>query len=1095
MILLVQIMHGNLGCHVEERKALLELKAYVNSNGKNADHFLPSWVEQIDCCLWERVTCSNITRHVVHLSLGSLFSSHYENILPLNISIFQPFMELRLLNLSTNGIWIEDGHKRSRGMLKLKQLETLDLSYNNFTNSSLHSLSALTSLKNLNLRMNNLEGRFPVRELSVLENLESLDLEDNMLEGSLTLQDLKYLSKLSKLEYLDLGGNKFKSNDFVMCLVSLPSLKSLNLKWNYMEGCLCDQDFKYVTKLSKLEYLDLGGNRFTNKDIVMCLGALPSLKFINLNGNSMGGPLTDHDLQALSKLSKLEYLNLGGNKFKNKDIVRCLGFLPSLKSLNLTGNSMEGFLSDEDLKELTRLEVLDLSMNNLVGNIPSSVAELTSLKAISLAGNYFNDSLPAGICELNGLEELDLAYNSLEGIIPPCLYNMTTLRFIDLSHNHFDGTFNFSSLANLNKLEMVILTCDGNKLKTDAEYVDQIPLFQLRVLKLSHCNLESIPKFLFHQFRLQAIDLSRNNLSGTFPTWLAENNTDLEFLNLRSNSFSGQFYPSTNSMRNLQWIDVSSNELSGKLQDDLGKIFLNAKLMNLSNNQFEGNLPNSICVNGMLEGLDLSNNNFSGEIPKELFSSCTNLKLLVLSHNKFHGEIFSTNSSSLRNIQLRDNQFTSNLSLSNIFYQVAAMDVLDVSNNKFEGEIPSSIFNLNWIGILALGNNLFEGEFPCKGRKPLKVDYLDISYNSLRGPLPYCFQSNYLKQLHVEGNRFSGSIPSPLLNFSALRVLNLKHNHLVGNIPFSINGTHELRSLRILLLGNNSLNGAIPELVCRLKNISIMDLSKNFFSGPLPSCLYNISWGNVDITSISLSQECLGAFTPPPDYEVDRHLLTNPVFLTNFEFPKMEVEVDFITKNRLDFYKGNPLDLMSGLDLSCNNLSGEIPPALGRLTSIHALNLSHNQLVGSIPISFSELAQIESLDLSYNGLIGKIPSELGNLNFLQVFDVGHNNLSGEIPQATQFSTFNQSSFEGNPLLCGMQVKKNCSNPDPPDPNINVHAEESEGKWYEFDSVAFYACFGTTYVVIFLASMTVLYINPLWRRRWFLFIDKFIYSCC
>ncbi|OMP01426.1 hypothetical protein COLO4_11857 [Corchorus olitorius] len=1038
-------MHGNLGCHVEERKALLEFKAYVNSNGKNAHHFLPSWVDkQIDCCLWERVTCSNITRHVVHLSLGSLLSSHHENILPLNISIFQPFMELRLLNLSTNGIWIEDGHKRSRGMLKLKQLETLDLSYNNFTNSSLHSLSALTSLKNLNLRMNNLEGHFPVRELSVLENLESLDLEDNMLEGSLTLQD-----------------------------------------------------FKHVTKLSKLEYLDLGGNRFTNKDIVMCLGALPSLKFVNLNGNSMGGPLTDHDLQALSKLSKLEYLNLGGNKFKNKDIVRCLGFLPSLKSLNLTGNSMEGFLSDEDLKTLTRLEVLDLSMNNLVGNIPSSVAELTSLKAISLAGNYFNDTLPAGICELNGLEELDLAYNSLEGIIPPCLYNMTTLRFIDLSHNHFDGTLNFSSLANLNKLEMIILTCDGNKLKTDAEYVDQIPLFQLRVLKLSHCNLESIPKFLRHQYRLQAIDLSHNNLSGTFPTWLAENNTGLEFLNLRSNSFSGQFYPSTNSMRNLQWIDVSSNELSGKLQDDIGKIFLNAKLMNLSNNQFEGNLPNSICVNGMLEGLDLSNNNFSGEIPKELFSSCTNLKLLVLSHNKFHGEIFSTNSSSLKNLQLRDNQFTGNLLfLSNIFDQVAAMDVLDVSNNKFEGQIPSSIFNLNWIGILALGNNLFEGEFPCKGRKPLKVDYLDISYNFLRGPLPYCFQSDYLKQLHVEGNRFSGPIPSPLLNFSTLRVLNLKHNHLVGNIPFSINGTHELLSLRILLLGDNSLDGAIPELVCRLKNISIMDLSNNFFSGPLPSCLYNISWGNVDITSISLSQECLGAFTPPPDYEVDRHLLTNPVFLTNFEFPKMEVEVDFITKNRLNFYKGNPLDLMSGLDLSCNNLSGEIPPALGRLTSIHALNLSHNQLVGSIPISFSELAQIESLDLSYNGLIGKIPSELGNLNFLQVFDVAHNNLSGEIPQATQFSTFNQSSFEGNPLLCGMQVKKNCSNSEPPpDPNINVHADESEGKWYEFDSVAFYACFGATYVVIFLASMTVLYINPLWRRRWFLFIDKFIDSCC
>jgi hypothetical protein len=47
---------------------------------------------------------------------------------------------------------------------------------------------------------------------------------------------------------------------------------------------------------------------------------------------------------------------------------------------------------------------------------------------------------------------------------------------------------------------------------------------------------------------------------------------------------------------------------------------------------------------------------------------------------------------------------------------------------------------------------------------------------------------------------------------------------------------------------------------------------------------------------------------------------------------------------------------MSGLDLSCNKLTGKIPLELGELSLIHALNLSYNQLIGSIPQTLSNLA-------------------------------------------------------------------------------------------------------------------------------------------
>ena len=88
--------------------------------------------------------------------------------------------------------------------------------------------------------------------------------------------------------------------------------------------------------------------------------------------------------------------------------------------------------------------------------------------------------------------------------------------------------------------------------------------------------------------------------------------------------------------------------------------------------------------------------------------------------------------------------------------------------------------------------------------------------------------------------------------------------------------------------------------------------------------------------------------------------------LVVFDDYKSTEEVNFITKNLRSSYKDNILNYMSGLDLSCNNLTGEIPLELGKLSSVRALNLSHNQLTGFIPQTFSNLVKLESLDLSYN---------------------------------------------------------------------------------------------------------------------------------
>ena len=85
------------------------------------------------------------------------------------------------------------------------------------------------------------------------------------------------------------------------------------------------------------------------------------------------------------------------------------------------------------------------------------------------------------------------------------------------------------------------------------------------------------------------------------------------------------------------------------------------------------------------------------------------------------------------------------------------------------------------------------------------------------------------------------------------------------------------------------------------------------------------------------------------------------------------------------------------LDLSYNQLTGEIPTELGSLTSLEWLDLSSNQLTGEIPTELGSLISLEVLALVGNQLTGEIPTELGGLANLTILSLSSNQLTGEIP--------------------------------------------------------------------------------------------------
>ncbi|KAK6240292.1 hypothetical protein SCA6_005681 [Theobroma cacao] len=335
------------------------------------------------------------------------------------------------------------------------------------------------------------------------------------------------------------------------------------------------------------------------------------------------------------------------------------------------------------------------------------------------------------------------------------------------------------------------------------------------------------------------------------------------------------------------------------------------------------------------------------------------------------------------------------------------LESLDLSSNSLIGELPESLGLLKHLQHLYLSGNSFWGSIPSSIGSLPALRKLDLSYNMMNGTIPESFgQLSQLVEMNLVANSWKGILKEAhLMNLRRLKHVRLTtdpsrslafrvsykwfppfklksiqlENCMVGpSFPVWVQVQNDLNSVILknvgisdsipgkwvsevsaqvtyLVLSQNQIRGKLPPQL-QFPYLNVVDLSSNYFEGPLPP------W-STNATDVFLQEN---SFSGPIPENI-----------------------------------GVLMPRLQKLYVSRNNLSGRIPSSMCDLEALQILSLRNNKFSGELPNCWYRSLTLWGIDISSNSLTGNIPSSFGFLSSLSVLLLSNNNLEGEIPSSLQ----------------------------------------------------------------------------------------------
>ncbi|KAI4299952.1 hypothetical protein L6164_033372 [Bauhinia variegata] len=715
----------------------------------------------------------------------------------------------------------------------------------------------------------------------------------------------------------------------------------------------------------------------------------------------------DRERQALLALKQdfiddYGFLSSWGNGEKQKECckwegIRCSNRTGHVVRLDLHADlaSLQGTINPS-LAELRHLNYLDLSNNIFldINHLPEFIGYLTHLKYLNLSGLNCGGRIPHEFGNLSRLQYLDLSFNSLRGRIPDQLWHLTSLVHLDLGANKLQGRIplQIGNLSSLQHLDLV-----GNYLTGTIPY-DLGNLTHLQYLDLSHIyvdgndvyNLTSDLEWLSHLSSLKNLHLAQVDLSSA-SNWAEQvsNLFQLEELsffdcNLLPNTSSFSSMPTNITSNSLASVDLSLNKLTFSIIPWLLSHTTSLTMLDLSGNHLSGPIPEAFGNFSFLEELNLGDNQLEGEMPRSLGEICS-LKRLVLHRNNLTGlQDFVSSSTgprcglkSIQRLDLAENQITGpfpNLS------QFSSLQILYLQDNHLSGTLSESIGQLSNLTDLRVSDNSLRGVISQAHFSELsKLIFLDLSLNALVFNITDDWIPPFnLGYLNLASCKLGPSFPRWLQTQNELNLLDISNTEISEIVPTWFWNLSPW--LAYLNLSHNYIKGKIENLALT-SNSSYpeMDLSSNLFEGSIPGFLSIATTLDLSNNNFTDASDLLCAKTAKELLLLD--ISNNQLW---GELPRCQMHLESLVL----------------LDLTNNNLQGTIPESVGLSTHIQSLHLGNNNFIGELPSSLRNCTELIILDAIQNSLSGPIPSWIGDeLRQLVVLSLRSNRFSGTLPSS------------------------------------------------------------------------------------------------
>lgn len=615
------------------------------------------------------------------------------------------------------------------------------------------------------------------------------------------------------------------------------------------------------------------------------------------------------------------------------------------------------------------------SSNHITGGIPSSFDDFASL-FLNLAGNKIT-SVPTTICDdddefQNGMVGL-LTTNKCDAILCP------------------KGTF--SAVGRQTEVDVPCASCPGGE--AEAPYFGSL---KCGSVSAERGVLEKLYNLVFTSSSEDKYWGSDNPIC----TWYGVTCMSGDFadegvteINLESNSLATDDIDQVSKLLfdlpSLQILNIRGNELPIKL-DNVGNA-PNLELLQISAIGLTS--VSGISAAKKLKELHITENDIKGLFPTEIFD-LTYLEKLYISFNSISGPL-PTRIGELSNLKE--------------FYGYT---------NDLTGAIPTELGGLSRLETLVLGQNKFKGTLPTELNNLVNLKelsfYFEESDGALGGKILDFSKATHLASIDLEGNKFTGEIPSTFL--SGL------------DSDYKSNSDNEI----VVHLAGNAFSGTLPSSLSSIENLFI-DITGNRMKGPIPSSFCEKSnWMNGVVGQLSMNQ-CAAIACPSGSFSSTgrRHAdgtnedcipcgsLETAPYIGSYQCNRDSIEMTALIAlydstdgdswiNNLNWKdKSKPIcswygvtcaggsldnNTVTELSLPANTVEGTMPSAIFELPYLKNLDLRENRIF----MTFDNIAKATKLETMYISDIdiGSIDG-IGNAPILRELHLTANHLSGTFP--------------------------------------------------------------------------------------------------